>query len=127
MGEDLIKRKYALQIAQARALGNQYDCDIYGRFPWDRSERRGKALGLNKAGLGEFVHAVLSHRGDVTNFFCLAPQYHNSAVFARVRLSIEAKQAIESETKWRFDPPPVAHLNCEGASYVETSVEQKAW
>ena len=106
-----IQKKYAAQIEQARALGNQYDCDVYGRFPWDRSERRGKPLGLSKAGLGAFVHAVLSHGGDITNFFCLYPGYHNSAVFARVKLTIEAKNAIESETPYRFDPPPVVNLN----------------
>lgn len=92
-------------------MGNKYDPDIYGRFPWDRSEARGKPLGLSKAGLGEFVYAVLSHGGDVTNFFVMWPKYHNSAVFARVRLSVEAKKAIEATTPYRFDPPPVAHVN----------------
>ena len=106
-----LQEKYAAEIAQARALGNQYDCDVYGRFPWDRSETRGRPLGLTKSGLGEFVFLVLSHGGDVTNFFCLYPQYHNSAVFARVKLSVAAKEAIETKSAFRFDAPPVVHLN----------------
>lgn len=92
-------------------MGNRYDCDIYGRFPWDRSETQGKPLGLSKAGLGEFVYAVLSHGGDITNFFVMWPQYHNSAVFARVWLSVSAKKAIEAKTPYRFAAPPVAHVN----------------
>ena len=111
MMSEAIQKKFATQIEQARALGNQYDCDIYGRFPWDRSEHRGKPLGLSKAGLGEFVYAVLSHGGDVTNFFCMYPNYHNSSVFVRVKLTVDAKNAIEGITPYRFDPPPVVHLN----------------
>lgn len=108
---DGVKQKYAAQIEEARQLGNRYDCDTYGRFPWDRSERQGKALGLSKTGLGEFVYAVLSHGGDITNFFVMWPKYHNSAVFARVKLSAEAKKAIEATTPYRFDAPPVVNLN----------------
>ena len=106
-----IEQKYAKEIEEARALGNKYDCDVYGRFPWDSSERRGKMLGLSKAGLGAFTFAVLSHGGDITNFFCMHPQYHNSSVFARVKLTVSAKNAIEAVTPYRFDAPPVAHLN----------------
>ena len=92
-------------------MGNEYDPDIYGRFPWDRSERRGKPLGLSKAGLGEFVYAVLSHGGDITNFFVMWPKYHNSAVFVRVKLTVAAKAAIEEKTPYRFDAPPVVNCN----------------
>jgi hypothetical protein len=108
---DIINRKYASQIEEARLLGNRYNPDVYGRFPWDRSERRGKALGLSKTGLGEFVYAVPKNGGDITNFFCLAPQYHNSSVFPRVWLSMGAKKTIEAETAYRFDPPPVADVS----------------
>ena len=107
---DSINKKYAAEIEQARELGNRYDPDVYGRFPWDRSERRGKPLGLSKSGLGEFTYAVLSHGGDVTNYFVMYPQYHNSAVFVRVKLTIKAKAEIEEKTPYRFDPPPVASV-----------------
>jgi hypothetical protein len=95
---------------KARALGNIYDCDIYGRFPWDRSEHDGKKLTLSKSSLGEFCAAVLSHGGDISNFFCMWPDIPRSAVFARVKLSLDAKKAIEASTPWRFDPPPVVKV-----------------
>jgi len=106
------KKEWLEQQKQiAKAMGNKYDCDIYGRFPWDRSERNGRFLTLSKASLGDFVHAVLTHGGDITNFFVMNPKVPRSAVYARVFLTIEAKEAIERETTFRFTPPPVVKLN----------------
>ena len=96
---------------QARAMGNKYDCDVYGRFPWDRSERRGKPVSMSKGSLGAFVHAILSNGGDITNFFTLDYTYPRASVFTRVFLSLDAKAKIEADTEYRFDPPPVAHVN----------------
>jgi hypothetical protein len=104
---EAISQKYAADIEKARALGNKYDCDVWGRFPWDRSERRGRGVSLSKASLGEFAYVVLSHGGDITNYFVMWPKVKRSAVFIRVKLTITAKEAIEAETAFRFDPPPV--------------------
>jgi hypothetical protein len=98
-------------IAKARALGNVYDPDVFGRFPWDRSERRGKQLGLSRTALGEFANAVLSSGGDITNFFVMHPTVKNSSVFVRVHLTIQQREKLEKETPYRFDAPPVAKVN----------------
>lgn len=111
MSYPALEKKYADDITKARELGNQYNCDVYGRFPWDRSERRGKATKLSKASLGEFVHAVLSAGGDITNFFTLNKDFKGSSVFIRVFLSLAQKEKIEAETPYRFDPPPYVKLH----------------
>jgi hypothetical protein len=108
-----LEKKYADDIAKARELGNQYNCDVYGRFPWDRSERRGKITSLSKASLGEFCYAVLSVGGDITNFFVFNKEYHRSSIFIRVHLSIAQKEKLEAETGYRFDPPPYAKTNSD--------------
>lgn len=106
-----LNTKYADDVKIAREMGNQYDVDVYGRFPWDRSERRGRATTLTKASIGEFCYAVLKSGGEVASIWPFSPQYNRSAVFYRVYLSIAQKAQIEAETPFRFDPPPVVHLN----------------
>src|SRR3954466_6163770 len=96
-----LNQKYATEIEKARQLGNEYNVDIYGRFPWDRSEHRGKATTLTKASLGEFCMAVLSCGGEITSIWPFNPRYPRSAVFYRVRLSIMQKENIEAETEYR--------------------------
>ena len=108
--KSLNKEQQAEATTRARALGNRYDCDLYGRFPWDRSERRGKATGLSKAGLGAFVYAVLMAGGDITSFYVFS-MTQGGAVFARVRLTLEAREQLEKDGPYCFDPPPCAHLN----------------
>jgi hypothetical protein len=98
-------------ILNAIEAGNVYHPDVYGRFPWDRSERRGKIVGMSKASLGNFVYAVLSCGGDITNFFCLQPSYRNASVYVRVHLSMKQKSFIEETTEYRFDPPPVISVS----------------
>jgi hypothetical protein len=106
---DPIQRKYALEIQQAKALGNNYFPDVWGRFPWDRSEHRGKPVHLSKKGLGDFVYHILKNGGDLTNFFMLA-RIDRASVFVRVWLTLQAKAKIEAETAYRFDPPPTIKL-----------------
>ncbi len=105
------KESLEADTAEAVSMGNKYPCDVRGRFPWDRSERNGRQLTLSKASLGDFVYAVLSNGGDVSSFFCLNHNYSRASVFSRVRLSLKAKKKIEEDTAFRFDPPPVPHLN----------------
>lgn len=107
---DAIRKKYAADIEEARKLGNQYDPDVYGRFPWDRSERRGKTTRLSKASLGEFTYAVLKGGGKISCIWPFQIQYKNCAVFYRVWLTIAQKKKLEEETEYRFDPPPTATL-----------------
>lgn len=102
--------KYAADIEKAKQLGNCYPVDLYGRFPWDRSERRGKTTNLSKASLGEFCMAVLSCGGEISSFFVFNRSYVRCAVYIRVQLSIEQKEKIEAETEYRFDPPPVVSV-----------------
>lgn len=106
-----LNEKYADDIVIARKLGNKYDVDLYGRFPWDRSERRGKPTSLSKSSLGEFCFAVLGCGGEINSFFAMMPSYPRSSVFIRVHLSIAQKDKIEAATPYRFDPPPTAKLN----------------
>lgn len=105
------KESLAADTAAAVAIGNEYPCDVRGRFPWQRSERTGRYLTLSKVSLGDFVFAVLSNGGDISSFFVLNHNYPRSAVFSMVRLSLKAKEKIEQDTEWRFDPPAVAYLN----------------
>lgn len=109
--QDKLNEKYAADILKAKELGNVYNVDLKGRFPWDRSERRGKTTSLSKASLGEFCFAVLSCGGEIASIWPFSPQYNRSAVFYRVFLSIAQKEKIEAETGYRFDPPPIAHVN----------------
>jgi len=113
MSDKLRNNAFLAEIIQARDMGNEYPPDYRGRFPWDRSERRGKATTLSKASIGEFCFAVLSCGGSVTSIWPFAPQYIRSSVFYRVHLSITQKKKLEAETPYRFDPPPVAKLNSE--------------
>jgi hypothetical protein len=113
-----LKAKFVDDIAKAEALGNKYDIDLYGRFPWDRSEHRGKPTNLSKASLGEFCSAVLGCGGEISSFFVFNARYLRSAVFVRVRLSIAQKEKIEAETKYRFDPPPTVHVNSATTSFL---------
>lgn len=97
-------------INEAIDLGNICEPDVFGRFPWQRSERRGKAVGLSKAGLGNFVYAVLLSGGTITSFFVLTPT-QNAGVYSMVRLTVAQKRKIEETTEYRFDPPTRVCVN----------------
>lgn len=105
-----LREKYASEIEEAKTLGNDYPPDLYGRFPWDRSERRGKTTTLAKASIGDFVFNVLRCGGSVDSIYPFAPNYHRSAVMYRVHLSISQKKLLEETTAYRFDPPPTVKL-----------------
>lgn len=93
---------------------NQYDCDLYGRFPWD-CELRGRAqsgrtVSLSKSSLGTFVYEVLIRGGQITSFyvFSLTPR---ASVYPRVWLTLEEYDKFWADTGFILNPPPVAHLN----------------
>lgn len=108
----LITRASEFDIARARALGNQYDPDIQGRFPWVTRDYGGdgKALTISKARLGIFFESLLRHRGDVAQVHAIQPQ-PRSYVQALVRLTVSGKEAVERETGITLSPPPVVRVN----------------
>jgi len=101
--------------ARARALGNRYDPDLYGRFPWDSADygdsSTQRRLNLSKASLGAFVEAVLRHKGAITCIHAMAPQYPRSYVQMRVFMTVDAKEAFEAETGFKLSCPPTVKLN----------------
>jgi hypothetical protein len=93
--------------------GNEYPCDLYGRFPWDielRGNQIGKHLYLSKASLGNFVYEVLMHHGDIYSFFVMSVT-PRSSVFPRVKMSLENREHFQANTGYILNPPPVAHLS----------------
>lgn len=108
--QNKLNEKFAAEIEEARKVGNKYNPDLYGRFPWDRSERRGKPTTLTKASIGEFCFAILSCGGQINEIWPFNPSYKRSAVYYRVHLTMAQKDKIETETPFRFDPPPTVHV-----------------
>ncbi len=116
MSGKLVTRASEFDIARARALGNQYDPDVYGRFPWvtrDYGNPESRALTLTRTRLGIFVECVLRNGGNITNFFVMRPDYPRSYVQAALRLTVQGREAVIKETGIGIEPPPVVHLNTE--------------
>ena len=115
MSDKLITRASEHDIARARALGNQYDPDVYGRFPWVTRDQNGygKALHLSEKRLGGFFAALLRHGGDVTNLFVMRPGIPRCYVQAAVRLTVQGREAVIAETGVDIESPPVARVNTE--------------
>lgn len=116
MSGKLITKASEFDIARARALGNRYDPDVHGRFPWvtrDYGNPEGKALTLTRTRLGIFVESTLRHGGDITNFFVMYPDYPRSYVQAALRLTIQGRDAVMKESGIGIEPPPVVRLNTE--------------
>lgn len=113
----LITKATEHEIAEARAVGNRYDPDLYGRFPWDSGDYGDPApmrrLNLSKAALGTFVEAILRYGGAITCIHAMAPQYPRSYVQMRVFMTVAARRAFEEETGFKLDPPPTVSLNCD--------------
>lgn len=112
MSDKLITKASEFDIARARALGNQYDPDIQGRFPWVTRDYggEGKALTVSKTRLGLFFEALLRHHGDVSQLFAMGTGPRNY-VQASVRLTVSGKEAVERETGITLSPPPVVRVN----------------
>lgn len=96
---------------------NFYNCDHYGRFPWD-TEPRGnqhdtcRNVSISKASLGEFMYEVLIRCGDATNFFALGYGARNS-VWVRVWMTLDARDDFVENTKYILNPPPMATLSMQ--------------
>lgn len=110
----LEKTKIEIAIDKAMEYGNDCRPDAFLRFPWQLSEnwkKRSKFPSCNKTSLGEFVHTILVNGGDVYQFFCLSPTDSRATVFPMVKLTVDAKIKIESETKYIFVAPTKVKLN----------------
>jgi hypothetical protein len=113
MSDKLITRAIEEEIATARALGNRYDPDLYGRFPWvtrDYGNPQGKALTISKARLGLFFEALLRHGGDITSIHAMGRAPRNY-VQALVTLTLQGREAVEQESGITLEPPPVVRVN----------------
>lgn len=109
----LVTKATAEDIAAARALGNQYDPDVYGRFPWvtrDYGNPEGKALNVSKARLGLFFESLLRHGGDITQIYAMGIKPGNY-VQAMVKLTVQGRAAVEDETGITLERPPVMRVN----------------
>ncbi len=114
-GKRVITSAEQEDIDAARDLGNRYDPDIMGRFPWDCDSygdpKEQKRLNLSKASLGIFVEAVLRLGGSITDIYAMNPNYIRSAVLARVHMTVKQKQAFEAETGFLLRKPPTVKLS----------------
>ncbi len=66
---------------------------------------------LTKASLGNFLYHVLKVGGYIGSIWPFAPQYNRSPVYFTVFMTVEMKEKIEAETKFRFKPPPTVSFN----------------
>jgi len=108
------KNKKELAIEKALQYNNDCPPDAFLRFPWQLSEHydnRSKFPACNKTSLGEFVHTVLVNGGDIYQLWCMCPSDSRASVFPMVKLTVEAKEKIESETKYKFIAPTKVKLN----------------
>jgi hypothetical protein len=61
--------------------------------------------------MGTFFNAVLSVGAHIGEVWVFNRNYNNSAVYVSVYMTEEMKSTIETNTKFRFRPPPVINLN----------------
>lgn len=66
---------------------------------------------LSKSSMGTFFNAVLSVGAHVGDIWVFCHNYNKSAVYVSVYMTEDMKNIIESNTKFRFVPPPVITLN----------------
>src|SRR5262245_16260386 len=109
-GHPAFAKKYADKVEAARAMGNRYDPDHCGRFPWDTS------VTLAQASLGRLLFWTHVCGGCVSSTFTLStPPSPKAArghsVEVRLWLWPERVAMVEREAKVRIRPAPVAHVN----------------
>lgn len=66
---------------------------------------------LSKSSMGTFFNAVLSVGAHVGDIWVFNHNYNKSAVYVSVYMTEDMKNEIESNTKFRFVPPPKITLN----------------
>jgi hypothetical protein len=116
MIEETIRKKYSEQIKMAVELGNRYDPNVSGQFPWDagewpRDDRPHRSLNMSKASLGTFMEAALRHRMKICSVYAFDPSFHRSGVLARVFATLEQRENFMEETGFWLAPPPMVHFN----------------
>lgn len=110
IGNEAFAKKYAAETHHARSMGNEYDPDYAGRFPWDTS------VTMAQASLGRLVFFVHMHGGSLSSTFALGTPPSLAAarghtVFARIWLRPEKVSMVEGDARVKIKAPPVAGLN----------------
>lgn len=74
IGHELYTKKYPKETELAKKLGNRYNPDCLGRFPWETS------ITLSPGPLGKFITKIHVLGGAIGNTFMLsAPESENTA------------------------------------------------
>lgn len=112
IGHSAFAKKYASEVEVALGMGNRYDPDYVGRFPWDTE------CMMAQASLGRLVFWVHIHGGCLSSTFALgSPPSPDAArgytIFARIWLRPEKVALVERDAKVKIKAPPVAHVNSE--------------
>lgn len=107
IGHEAFAKKYASETHTARSMGNEYNPDHSGCFPWDAS------VTLSQAGLGRLAFFVHMHGGHLSSTYCLGTPPSVAAargytVFARIWLRPEKVSLVEGDAKVTIKAPPVA-------------------
>ena len=98
--------KFAAETHHARSMGNEYNPDSQGRFPWDTS------VTLSQAALGRLAFFAHMHGGSLSSTFALGNPPSVSAargytVFARVWLRPEKVSLVEGDARVTIKAPPM--------------------
>jgi hypothetical protein len=114
--QETINNKYSEEIKMAIELGNKYNPNVYGQFPWDAGEwprdgRPHRSLNLSKASLGTFFEAALRHGMGITHVHAFDHRYKQCLVLVRCYASVQQREDFMNETNFWLAPPPMPHVN----------------
>lgn len=110
IGHAAFTKKFADETRLAREMGNRYEADYCGRFPWDT------IVTLSHAALGRLAFYVHMHGGMLGSSFCLGgrPPSLSAArgygVEVRVWLRPQDVALVEGDAKVKIRPAPMAHV-----------------
>jgi hypothetical protein len=114
--QETLNKKFSAEIERAIEIGNKYNPNVYGQFPWDAGEyprdgRPHRSLNLSKASLGTFFEAALRHRMGISRVYAFDARYKQCAVLVRCHATLEQRDNFMEETGFWLAPPPMAHVN----------------
>ena len=109
-GHPAFAEKYPQEVKFARNMGNRYDPDSAGRFPWDAE------VMLAQASLGRLAFFVHMHGGNLGSTFALGTPPSQAAargytVCVRLFLRPEKVAAVEGDAKVKIKPAPFATVD----------------
>jgi len=65
---------------------------------------------LTKASLGLFFHTVLKYNVEIGQIWVFNKNYNRSPVYVSIKMTIETREKIEAETRFKFVSPPKIQL-----------------